>query len=63
MKTKWISLSKTIFVIISGIPNLIAPIGSDIKIADKRILILPVLVMLILLPYFAEFLQGKIYNF
>jgi hypothetical protein len=63
MKPKSISLSKTIFVIISGIPNLIAPIGSDINIADKRILILPVLVMLILLPFFAEFLHGKIYNF
>ena len=63
MKYKSISLSKTIFIIISGIPNLIAPIGSDIKITDKRILILPVLVMLILLPFITEFLQGKTFNF
>ena len=63
MKPKSISLSKTIFVIISGIPNLIAPIGSDIKITDKRILILPVLVMLILMPFIAEFLHGKTFNF
>lgn len=63
MKRAWISLSKTIFVIISGIPNLIAPIGTDISITDKRILILPLLVMLILLPLFAEFLNGKTFNF
>ncbi len=63
MKPKSISLSKTFFVIISGIPNLIAPIGTDIKITDKRILILPVLVMLILLPFFTEFLHGKKINF
>jgi len=63
MKPKSIALAKTISVIISGIPNLIAPIGSDITITDKRILILPVLVMLILLPFFAEFLHGKTFNF
>ena len=63
MKFKGITLSKTIFIIISGIPNLIVPIGSDVKITDKRILILPVLVMLILLPLFAEFLNGKTFNF
>jgi hypothetical protein len=63
MKFKGITLSKTIFIIISGIPNLIVPIGSDVKITDKRILILPVLVMLILLPLFAEFLNGNTFNF
>lgn len=63
MKPKSISLSKTIFIIISAIPNLIAPIGTDIKITDKRFFILPVLVMLILLPFIAEFLHGKIFNF
>ena len=63
MKPKSISLLKTIFVIISGIPNLIAPIGTEIRITDKRILFFPVLVMLILLPYIAEFLNGNTFNF
>lgn len=63
MKPKLISLTKTIFIVISGIPNLIAPIGSSIIINDKRILILPIIVILILLPFLAEFLHGSNHNF
>ena len=63
MNPKHISFLKISYIGIGGILNLIAPTGSEIKIADIRIFILPVLTILILLPFSAEFLNGRGHNF
>lgn len=63
MSPKLIATLKTVYIIIGGISNLISPIFSKTEIKNVRIYILPILTVLVVLPFSAEYLRNKEYDF
>lgn len=63
MKPKLIASFKTAFIVFTGITYLIAPIFNEIKIENYKLYILPALIILVFLPFSAEFLHKKVYDF